>query len=103
MYLLEPLCSTCLHSFEDTGCEIKLEHGQVKILMITRVPWFSGFRNGPHMYPRNAWGNNRGGWGPPRGGNMGSAVNGPRGGAGGMNGGMNGGIGGNAGRRNQDY
>lgn len=62
-----------------------------------------GFRNGPHMYPRNAWGNNRGGWGPPRGGNMGSAVNGPRGGAGGMNGGMNGGIGGNAGRRNQDY
>lgn len=58
-----------------------------------------GYRNGPPMYPRQAWGNNnRGGWGPPRGGNMGGGVGGPRGGGGmGMNGVMNGG------RRNQDY
>lgn len=62
-----------------------------------------GYRNGPPMYPRNAWGNNnnnRGGWNGPRGGNMGAGVGGPRGGGGG--GGMNGG-GGLNGRRNQDY
>lgn len=60
-----------------------------------------GYRNGPPMYPRNAWGNNnRGGWNGPRGGNMGASVGGSRGGGGG-GGGMNGG--GVNGRRNQDY
>ena len=62
----------------------------------------TGYRNGPPMYPRNAWGNNnRGGWNGPRGGNMGAGVGGSRGGGGGGGGGMNGG--GVNGRRNQDY
>lgn len=72
-----------------------------------------GYRNGPPMYPRNAWGhnNNRGGWGGPRGNMGGGGMGGGGMGGGGMGGGgmggprggggMNGGV--NNGRRNQDY
>merc|ERR1719383_1317188 len=62
-----------------------------------------GYRHGPPMYPRNAWGNNNrgGGWNGPRGGGGGhlGAV-GPAGSRGGS--GINGG-GGGGGRRNQEY
>ena len=72
------------------------------LIVLTAV--ISGYRHGPPMYPRNAWGNNNnrgGGWNGPRGGGGGhlGAV-GPAGSRGGS--GINGG-GGGGGRRNQEY